>query len=929
MKLIKILSVLIIETIKFLYPLFLVVIAALLDAWMISSIFPEPNTLVIVAIFPILYFFWLLTFISLSALLTKLLFLSVNKPRFSEINVLKDLLLLIKLSPVSISYKLMLLLDTLPLVNYFKLNPTGWKWLRNLVMQAYSPKVHIGKNSVVVTWPQDPDLTYIGNNVVIGSECHLVAHALNTSDGKVKYISEPITIGDRATIGGNSRIGMGVKIEEDAIVEVGSNVIPFTRIGRGEVWGGNPAVLLRKRNELADESKAKSSLQPIALLELNEIISNAIRLLPEEISDDLNSENCMAWDSLAKMSIAASLYDRFSVRIPAQDIFNLNSRQSIKQLINLHTDNKLPNSLETATALSKDPEIPINPELFPLYDPDQVTQVLARRFRESIAESDKKIIIAASFTAQPLGSTLYLWCRAFGIPFSVEFGEFNQLETTLLSPDSLFVNNINGLNVVLTRPEDLISDGDQEGFIRSSQLLDAIRSYVAKKKGLIVSNLPPAVSPFFYGKYQQVDKLRFWWQEKLEEIEGIHILDFAQVVEEIGRQNSQDASLEAIARAPYSQAVYQQLGITLTRLTHRILLPAKKVIALDCDGILWGGIVGEDGIDGIILSDDYPGRSFRLFQEMILDIKKRGILLVLVSKNEEADVWNVFDNHPEMLLRRSDIAAYRINWNAKSVNLRELSKELNVGLDSFVFVDDSPIECLEVEVNVPEVTVVRMPKQLENYVKHFSQLWCFDSCNITIEDKIRTELITQEQERRELQKSISNLESYLESLQLVVEIRTAQERDLPRVAQLTQKTNQFNLSLIRRSLPEIQDIYTSCFIMVLNLKDRFGDYGLVGAAIVKKNDEGLFIDTFLISCRALGRGVEQSFLVSIFDLAEQQGLKTIIAPYCSGQRNEQVKTFLLKMGFSQNQSSVLKAQVANAPEKLGYIKMQLRLPEFV
>jgi FkbH-like protein len=658
---------------------------------------------------------------------------------------------------------------------------------------------------------------------------------------------------------------------------------------------------------------------------LNDIIAHATRLCPEEITEDLNSDNCMTWDSLAQMSIAASLYDRFNIRIAAEQIFKLNSRQSIEQFIAVHADKTLSESSDTTSTAKQTVEIPYNPELLPLYEPDTATQALARRFQEAAQEGERKIVIAATFTAQPLGSTLELWCRAFGMPFSVEFGEFNQLEQTLLSPVSVFINNPNGLNVVLTRPEDLISDEDQDGMIRASQLLDAINSYAVNKKGLIVSNLPPAVSPFFHGKHQQVEKLRFWWLEQLGKIEGIQILDVARLMEEVGRQNSQDASLEAIARAPYSQIVYQRLGIAITRLVRGRFLPAKKVLALDCDGTLWGGILGEDGIDGIALSNDYPGRSFRLFQEMLLELKKRGILLVLVSKNEEADVWNVFEHHPEMILRREDIAGHRINWQKKSANLQELAEELNLGLDSFVLVDDSPVERLEVETNASEVMVVPMPKEPAHYVETLSKLWCFDSSSITVEDSIRTQLMAQEQQRRELQQSTSSIDSYLESLQLVVEIRSAEERDLPRVAQLTQKTNQFNLSLVRRSLTEIQDLHKSSSILVLNLKDRFGDYGLVGVAILKQENRDLFLDTFLMSCRALGRGVEQSFLCTLFDFARQKDLKMIIAPYRSGSRNQQVKTFLLKMGFSPNQSDMLEAEVGNATQKPGHIEMRVRV----
>lgn len=275
-----------------------------------------------------------------------------------------------------------------------------------------------------------------------------------------------------------------------------------------------------------------------------------------------------------------------------------------------------------------------------------------------------------------------------------------------------------------------------------------------------------------------------------------------------------------------------------------------------------------------------------------------------------------------MVLRQADIAAYRINWTEKSLNLRELAKELNVGLDSFVFVDDSPVERLEVEMNTPMVTVVPMPEEPAHYVETLSKLWCFDSLSITAEDTIRTQLIVQEQQRREIQENAASLESYLESLQLAIEIRIADAKDLPRVAQLTQKTNQFNLSLIRRSLVEIQETHKSCTIMILNATDRFGDYGLVGVAILKQENKNLFLDTFLLSCRVLGRGVEETFVSTIFDFAHQKDLNSIIAPYRLGARNGQIKTFLLKMGFSSMQSDVLEAEVVNVPQMPTHIKLR-------
>lgn len=252
---------------------------------------------------------------------------------------------------------------------------------------------------------------------------------------------------------------------------------------------------------------------------------------------------------------------------------------------------------------------------------------------------------------------------------------------------------------------------------------------------------------------------------------NVRRLDFAGVIEEIGLSQARDGGLDMVARAPYSQLVYQRLGIEIARVIRQTYLPPKKVIALDCDNTLWGGVIGEDHLSGIALGDDYPGRSFRLFQSALLALRQRGILLVLTSKNEAADVWQVCDHHPAMLIQRGDIAAHRIDWQAKSANLRSLASELNLGLDSFVFIDDSPTERLEVLTNAPAVTVLPLPKDPAQYVEVLLQLWCFDAANITAEDQQRTQYMRQEQQRQQLQAGDVSLGDYLAALQLKVNIR--------------------------------------------------------------------------------------------------------------------------------------------------------------
>jgi FkbH-like protein len=986
------LTALVIDTVGWLYPLILMLLAGLCVASLTGSMLT--SSFVLVAALPLLYLFWLFLFLCFSAVGAKLLFLSFEKPKVLKVNLNfpspRDLGLFLDASRILTLYRLGLFMQRLPILNYSVLAPILFRWMNTLVLRAYAPSIHVGKNCLMISRLQDPDLTYIGNHVVIGADCYIAAHALNTSGGTLEYTSEPIEIGDHTTIGGNTRIGMGVKIGRGAVIEMGSNVLPFTRIGADEVWGGNPAIFLRTatrnlgrieqpiaRRHHTSEAKGLVPLsdgldhsdgldqlrqvQPFAVeqdgkqlpeitalginsSDVDAIIAKALRMPLSDLTDQVNSETCIDWDSLAKMAMAAALYDRFAIRIPPKDIFRMNSRQAIVQLILTHTvrhadvsssNSSLSSSLKTEHVVTESNtsgsvlDIPANPELLPLHDPEVVTQTLAQRFQDSSPiATDRKLLIVATFVAQSVGSTIELWCRAFHLPVQVEFLEYDQVEPTLLSDYSAFWSNTNGLNLVLTRPEDLISDQDESGMLRGQQLLAAIKSHARRKPGLVVSNLPPLISSFSHTTASQVEKLRTWWQTQLEQIDGVHILDFASVVETIGKLNARDVSLEVIARSPYSQVVYQQLGIAIARLVRNRYLPAKKVLALDCDQTLWGGRIGEDGVDGLAMGDDHPGRSFRLFQKLALELKKRGILLVLVSKNEEADVWQVFEQHPGMVLQRSDLAGYRINWQAKSKNLCELAQELNLGLDSFVFVDDSAAERLEVETNTPGVTVVPMPADPIHYVETLSKLWCFDVSNLTAEDAMRTQLMLQEQQRQALQKDTMNLDSYLQALELVVDMRLADERDLPRVAQLTQKTNQFNLSLIRRSLPEIQELQSNSSILVLNVKDKFGDYGLVGVAIFQPRSDQLYLDTFLISCRALGRGVEEAFLRAVFDIARQQNLKTIKAFYSMGPRNQQVQQFLIRLGFTQDQTGCFIADVAAAPEHPRHVMVNASYPAY-
>ena len=346
------------------------------------------------------------------------------------------------------------------------------------------------------------------------------------------------------------------------------------------------------------------------------------------------------------------------------------------------------------------------------------------------------------------------------------------------------------------------------------------------------------------------------------------------------------------------------------------------MLALDCDNTLWGGVVGEVGPDHLELGPDGRGRSFQLFQQRIKQLKDRGLLLVVVSRNEESDVRNMFESHPGMILKASDIAGWRVNWEAKSQNLRELAGELNLSPNAFVFLDDDPAVRMEVQTRLPDVHVVPLPDDPAHFCETLERLWLFDGAAPTTVDAARTEMAQQEQRRQQELRSAPTVDEYLHGLNLRVSMRAALATDWPRVAQLTQRTNQFNLSLRRRTQEELKAAARDGHVLVAEAEDRFGTYGLVGVCVLtprpapRNREPGVRsceIDTLLMSCRALGRGVEDAFLHGIGMVAASGGAKALAAPFVPGPRNAQMTDFLARSGFSHVEDHLWTRLLDNPP----------------
>ncbi len=387
----------------------------------------------------------------------------------------------------------------------------------------------------------------------------------------------------------------------------------------------------------------------------------------------------------------------------------------------------------------------------------------------------------------------------------------------------------------------------------------------------------------------------------------VHICDLEFLAYRLGGPHAKDDRSWFESKQLCSPELQVALAQEIAHIIISLRTTPKKVLALDLDNTLWGGVIGDDGIEGIELGDTSPrGEAFKAFQAYVLSLTKRGVLLTACSKNDFDVAIQPFRSHPEMILREEHFVAFKANWESKAQNLIETANELNLGLDSFIFVDDNPAEVENVRQFAPAVTSILLGPDPSGYVRQLQESRLFERVQITGEDLRRTEQYREEANRTHLLNASVDMDSYLRSLEMVGSFRDFNPIDLPRIAQLINKSNQFNLTTIRRREAELEALvsdsgYTG---FSMRLTDRFGDHGLISVIICKANGgQCLEVDTWLMSCRVLKRQVEEQVLNEIVRRAKELGYERVRGKYVPTAKNGMVRELYPQLGFRVLSSS--------------------------
>jgi len=502
----------------------------------------------------------------------------------------------------------------------------------------------------------------------------------------------------------------------------------------------------------------------------------------------------------------------------------------------------------------------------------------------------KRLAILRNMTVEPMLPILRGEMARLGWRAEVYLGDYDAVAAEVLAPDS-GLHNFDSDVIILVQWLETLSPALAAGEGDAGEVARVVETVV----GWLAALRERTAAPVLMNNFPDAGELNARLAEAVAGIADVYSVGWAALFARLGEGRGFDARSWKAAQQPLSRHAIVPAARAFGGTMRALAGKAAKCLVLDCDGTLWGGVVGEDGVEGIDLSEGHLA-----LQRHALDLHDRGIMLAICSKNEAADVDAVFEGRPEMVLKPAHFAAMRVDWSDKAGNLGAIAADLNIGVDALAFADDSAYECAWVRDQLSDVNVLHLTGDAGGFATMLQDSALFESVGLTDEDRKRGRMMAGERARAALRQSSASLDDYLLSLGLVADIGPPRPDEVPRVAQLTQRTNQFNLTTRRYTEGDIQRFLDdpAADVVVLKLRDKVAELGLIGVAITEAAGREGRLDSLLLSCRALGRGAEDALLACALVGLAERGCRRVIGGFRPTARNAQVREFYGRFGFT-------------------------------
>jgi FkbH-like protein len=559
-----------------------------------------------------------------------------------------------------------------------------------------------------------------------------------------------------------------------------------------------------------------------------------------------------------------------------------------------------------------------------------------------------KVAVLGDSATQLLVQAVRGYGYEVGYNFEMYEADYDQVDLQVYDKDSEFYETKSEYVIIYNSAEKLMKKfyklGSQDKMNFAEKHIEAIanmyETITRNNKCKVIYFNYVELNDYVFGNYSnktsysflyQIRKINYELMNLSQKYKNLFVNDAASLHNTYGQAFCTDPKITISTEIIFS---FDFLPIIAKNTVDIILAIAglmKKCVILDLDNTLWGGIIGDDGVENIHIGELGIGKAFTALQLYLKQLKQRGIILAVCSKNTEHIAKEPFEKHPDMVLKLADIAIFVANWENKAQNIKYIQSILNIGFDSMVFLDDNPFERNMVKTHIPEITVPDLPEDPAEYVNYLRSCNLFETASYTEEDEQRTQQYQEEAQRAIVQQQFVNEDEFLGSLNMISDVKPFNKFSIPRVSQLTQRSNQFNLRTVRYSEEEVTNITNSDGYMTIDftLEDKYGDYGLISLIILKKQGEAIFVDTWIMSCRVLKRGMEKFVLNQIVEHARKNGFKEIIGEYLPTAKNGMVKNHYSDLGFSEvkTDTSTWKLDVGTFSDYPTFIKIKAEVEE--